>query len=95
MQDFFISNFSVDAAKFGFAVYLCTAVIYVTLIYCTVWSINQQPFNRAERMSWMLIVLLIPLVGVLVYLPKAWYNAATGALSFWKKPKKQKKFYGY
>jgi hypothetical protein len=46
-------------------------------------------------MSWMLIVLLIPLLGVLLYLPKAWYNAATGALSFWKKPKKQKKFYGY
>jgi hypothetical protein len=63
--------------------------------YCTLWSINQQPFNRRERMSWSVVVICFPLIGVLAYLPQAWYNAATGALSFWKKPKKKKKFYGY
>lgn len=94
MTEFF-NNFSIDAAKLGLQVYLCAIVIFIALIYCTVWSINQQPFNRRERLFWMLVVCLLPLIGVLLYLPKAWYNAATGALSFWKKPKKQKKFYGY
>ena len=94
MQDF-LSNFSVDAAKLTWQVYTCAIVLYIAMIYCTVWSINQQPFNRRERMFYTVVVVCVPLAGVLIYLPKAWYNAATGALSFWKKPKKQKKFYGY
>jgi len=95
MRDFLYTNFSVDAAKLTWHVHACAVLIWIATVYCTLWSINQQPFNRRERLSWSVIVICVPLFGVLAYLPKAWYNAATGALSFWKKPKKKKKFYGY
>lgn len=92
----FLQNFSLDASsKLGWATYLCAILLWVATVYCGILSINQQPFNRAERMFWTTIIVCIPLAGMLAYLPKAWYNAATGALSFWKKPKKHKKFYGY
>ncbi len=90
-----LNNFSVDAIKLNWQTITCAIILWFTTLYCGIWSINQQPFNRRERMFWTVIVIAIPLFGLLGYLPKAWYNSATGALSFWKKPKKQKKFYGY
>lgn len=91
----FLNNFELSAEKLNWQVQTCAAILWIGILYCSIWSINQQPFNRRERMAWTFVVIGIPLFGLLAYLPKAWYNAATGALSFWKKPKKQKKFYGY
>lgn len=95
MFDFFLYNFSIDETKLNWQVKTCAVVLWCIVIYCGVWSINQQPFNRRERMSWTIILIAVPLFGMLIYLFKAWYNASTGALSFWKKPKKKRKFYGY
>lgn len=91
----FLNNFEISAEKLNWQVKTCAVILWIAALYCTIWSINQQPFNRRERLTWTVVVIALPLLGMLAYLPKAWYNAATGALSFWKKPKKNKKFYGY
>ena len=91
----FLNDFEISSDKLNWQVRTCAVILWIAVLYCGVWSINMQPFNRKERLTWMICVVCFPLVGLLVYLVRAGHTASTGALSFWKKPKKKKKFYGY
>ncbi|MFM8469804.1 MAG: hypothetical protein ACKODH_07525 [Limisphaerales bacterium] len=83
-----MQRFSVDSAKLGSQTYSIAALLYFILLGCTIWSINVQPFNKKEKSFWTLIVICLGPLGILIYLPTAWRNAATGSLSFWRKPKR-------
>ncbi|MGB0578604.1 MAG: PLDc N-terminal domain-containing protein [Limisphaerales bacterium] len=91
----FLNDFEINSAKLHWQVQTCAVILWIAVVYCSVWSINTQPFNRKERLLWTVVVVAIPLGGLLAYLIRAGHTASTGALSFWKKPKKKKKFYGY
>ena len=68
MSDFF-NRFSLQSVKFGSAVGVCMAAIWLSVLWCTIASIWTQPFSRRQRTFWIVLVIALPLVGVLAYLP--------------------------
>lgn len=63
------SRFSLHAAKFHGQVWLCLGAIWLIVLFCTIASINGQPFSTRQRKLWTLIVCLVPVAGALAYLP--------------------------
>jgi len=86
-----LQRFSLESVKINSQTIAIAVLLYLVLVGCVLWSIQVQPFNKKERFSWMVIVILLGPFGILGYLPVAWRNAATGSLSFWVKPKRGKK----
>ena len=50
---------------------LALFLIWVCVISCVVSSILNQPFDRKQRVFWVTVVILFPVLGVLAYLPFA------------------------
>jgi len=85
-----LNRFSVESVKINSQTISIAVLLYLVTLGCVLWSIQVQPFNKKERFSWMVIVILLGPFGILGYLPVAWRNAATGSLSFWRKPKRSR-----
>lgn len=83
-----LNRFSLDSAKISSQTNAIAFFLWCILVGCAIWSINTQPFNKKERTFWTAVVVCFPLAGLLCYLPIAWRNAATGSLSFWRKPRR-------
>ena len=64
-----LSRFSLDAAKFNVQILLCLLAIWAALSICAIFSINSQSFSNPRRWLWISIVVFIPLLGLLAYLP--------------------------
>lgn len=64
-----LERFSFHYAKFNSQVALCLAIIWLAVIACAISSILSQPFTRKQRLFWLLLVLLVPGIGLLAYLP--------------------------
>lgn len=83
-----LSRFSLDSAKIGSQTISIAVFLYCILVACVIWSINVQPFNKKERSMWTMLVVMFGPLAIIPYLAVAWKNAATGSLSFWRKPKR-------
>ncbi len=83
-----LNRFSLDSVKINSQTISIAVLLYFVVLGCTIWSINLQPFNKRDKSFWTMLVVLFPAFGILFYLPTAWKNAATGSLSFWRKPKR-------
>ncbi|NBR86021.1 MAG: hypothetical protein EB141_14120 [Verrucomicrobia bacterium] len=83
-----LQRFSVDSAKLTGQIYSIAVLLYLIMLGCVIWSINQQPFDRKRRSLWTMLVIMFGPFAILPYLAIAWKNAATGSLSFWRKPKR-------
>ena len=44
-------------------------VIWLAVLACIISSILTQPFDRRQRIFWIAMVVLLPGLGVLAYLP--------------------------
>ena len=66
-----LNRLSFDAVKFNNQVLACLVVIWVVVLGCAVHSIVSQPFNRQQRWFWILLVIFLPGIGLLSYLPFA------------------------
>ncbi|RYD71969.1 MAG: hypothetical protein EOP84_23980 [Verrucomicrobiaceae bacterium] len=64
-----LERFSFQYAKFNFQVGLCLVIVWLAVLTCAVSSILAQPFTRKQRIFWLLMVLLLPGLGLLAYLP--------------------------
>jgi phage shock protein PspC (stress-responsive transcriptional regulator) len=64
-----LSKFSWDAAKFTRPMFVCTVVIWLMVVGCALHSIWHQPFTRRQRLFWVLLLIGVPVLGLLVYLP--------------------------
>ena len=64
-----LTRFSLEAAKFNGQVFLCLLMIWAAMVYCAVISINSQAFSERQRRTWLAVVIGIPLLGMLAYLP--------------------------
>lgn len=64
-----LNRFSLEAAKFSGQVVLCLFLIWAAMVYCAVLSINSQSFSERQRRAWLWIVIGLPLLGLLAYLP--------------------------
>jgi hypothetical protein len=66
-----LNHFSVQSAKWNGQLFLAVLVIWTGVLACVISSILGQPFDRRQRVFWIAIVVLVPLVGLLSYLPFA------------------------
>lgn len=64
-----LNRFSLEAAKFNSQVFLSLFLIWIALVYCAVVSINSQGFSDRQRRLWIWIIVGVPLLGLLAYLP--------------------------
>jgi len=64
-----LNRFSLEAAKFNGQIFLSLLLIWIALVYCAVVSIKSQSFSPRQRRLWIWIILCVPLLGLLAYLP--------------------------
>ena len=83
-----LQRFSLESAKINGQTMSIAAFLYLITLGCVIHSITQQPFDRKRRSLWMIFVICGGPFLILPYLAIAWKNAATGSLSFWRKPKR-------
>jgi len=66
-----LNRFSLHAAQWNDYVPLAMIMIWIAVVACVISSVMAQPFDRQQRIFWMAMVILLPGVGVLAYLPFA------------------------
>jgi MFS-type transporter involved in bile tolerance (Atg22 family) len=66
-----LNHFSLQAAKWNSWTVVSLFLIWAGVVGCVISSIVTQPFDRKQRIFWIAIVVLIPFLGVLSYLPFA------------------------
>ncbi len=53
----------------GLLVILCTLFLWLVVVGCAISSVFAQPIDRKQRIFWIALILGLPLVGLLAYLP--------------------------
>jgi hypothetical protein len=66
-----LSHFSLQTAKWNAWVVVSLLLIWAGVLGCVVSSICGQSFDRKQRLFWVALVVLVPFLGVLSYLPFA------------------------
>lgn len=64
-----LSRFTFQESKLTTQIWLVALGIWLAIVLCTVSSIMAQPFTKRQRGVWLLIVICIPILGLLAYLP--------------------------
>ena len=68
MLEFFY-KFSWDSIKFDYQVLACLILVWTAVVVCAVFSIMSRPFNTWQRVLWIGLIICVPAVGLLFYLP--------------------------
>jgi MFS-type transporter involved in bile tolerance (Atg22 family) len=85
-----LNRFSFQAAKWNSWIILVLIFIWVCVLACVIGSILAQPFDRKQRIFWIAIVILLPFLGILSYLPFA-FRKEELPLMFMRKSKRHRK----
>ena len=85
-----LTRFSLQAAKWNNGVEYALILIWIVVLACIVSSICSQPFDRRQRIFWISMVIALPIVGVLAYLPFAFRKEDLPHM-FQRKPKRPKR----
>lgn len=64
-----LNRFSFDAIKFNSQVAVFLVIIWLLVLGCAMLSIKSQSFTQRQRWFWIIIVVGLPAVGLLCYLP--------------------------
>lgn len=80
-----LSRFSWDAIKFNEQVLACMIVVWGAVLLCAMSSIRGQPFSKAQRAFWMALVICLPLLGLLFYLPFSFRASNYPEFFFWRR----------
>ena len=48
---------------------ICLIAIWIVVLLCSISSVLSQPFERNRRVFWIFAIILLPVVGLLAYLP--------------------------
>jgi hypothetical protein len=81
-----LNRFSLEAVKFNDQMLICLIAIWLVVVGTAISSIYSQPFSKKQRLFWVLMVICLPIVGTLVYLPFSMPEGRQNALmSFVKK----------
>ena len=65
------NRFSLHAAKWNGWTAFNLLLIWMLVLVCVISSIIAQPFDRKQRIFWIAVVVLLPGIGTLAYLPFA------------------------
>jgi len=83
-----LTRFDLDAVKFNDQVLWCLVGIWVAVLACTISSIWNRSFSRRQRWFWIAIVVGVPILGLLVYLPISFRPEDYPHLLAWRKSSK-------
>lgn len=86
--DLLSRHFTLESANTNMQTLTCAVVIWMTVVICTVTSIWSRPFSFSAKVCWAIIVLFIPLLGVLCYLPFAASGELFPVTGFWRPTKR-------
>jgi hypothetical protein len=64
-----LSRFTFQESKLTGQIWVVAAFIWGAILCCTVSSILAQPFNKKQRFFWICLVVGVPILGLLAYLP--------------------------
>ncbi len=62
-------KFSWDSIKFDYQVLACLILVWTAVVVCAVFSIMSRPFGAVQRVFWIALIVCVPAVGLLFYLP--------------------------
>lgn len=62
-------KFSWDSIKFDYQVLACLILVWTAVVVCAVFSIMSRPFGAGQRVFWIALIVCVPAVGLLFYLP--------------------------
>ncbi len=62
-------KFSWDTIKFDYQVLACMIVVWIAVLVCTISSILSRPFPNWMRFFWIALIVFVPALGLLFYLP--------------------------
>ena len=62
-------RFSWEAVKFNTEMAVCLGIIWVLVLGTAISSIFSQPFTAKQRLFWLCLIIFLPVVGMLAYLP--------------------------
>jgi len=68
-------------------VWIAAAIIWLVVVACTLSSISTRAFRTPVKVFWAVIVVAVPLVGVLAYLPFSLSEGTFPYIGFWRKPR--------
>ena len=88
MPDKILRKFNFTSGQFNSQIGWCAVLLWCVVVACTISSILSQPFNKRQRIFWIAVVVAIPLVGVLAYIP---FSFRTEDMPHIFLPKAQKK----
>lgn len=64
-----LNGFGFSFAKWDTTAALSALVLWLAIVACALSSICAQPLGKAQRRGWMLVVIAVPILGLLAYLP--------------------------
>jgi hypothetical protein len=64
-----LNRFSLESAKFNGQIFLSLLLVWAVMLYCAVVSVNSQAFSARQRRLWIWVIVGVPLLGLLAYLP--------------------------
>ena len=66
-----LNRFSLQGTEWNSSLIFVLLFIWVCVIGCVIASILVQSFDRRQRIFWIALVILVPFIGILSYLPFA------------------------
>ncbi len=82
-----VSKFDFGNPQFSRGIAICLLLVWVMVLGCVVWSILGQKCKPYVKLLLILMVVGIPGLGVLFYLPFSLKEELYPFIGFWRKPK--------
>ncbi len=68
MREIF-SRFTFQESKLTTLIWLFAAMLWLLVVSCAVASVCAQPFSKRQRYIWIALIVCVPILGLLAYLP--------------------------
>jgi uncharacterized membrane protein YhaH (DUF805 family) len=63
------SSFTFQESKLTTQIWLFAIALWLVVVTCAIASICAQPFGKRQRAVWIMLVVCVPILGLLAYLP--------------------------
>ena len=82
-----LNRFSLSGDTFHWQVVAALIFLWMLVVLCTLHSISTQKTSETRKRFWMILVVVLPILGVLVYLPYAIDKERLASMAFFGKEK--------
>ena len=87
MQQVFFRFLKLNAISDHPMIHYGLIALWITFLILTFFSIRNQPISQSAKLTWILVVLLLPVVGLAAYLFWCLFQVNWGVLGFILKSK--------